>query len=272
MTTMELQIICRMQCWKGISKMRDMHIHTEFSCDSEAKMENYILEAKKKGITAICFTDHVDLNTNDYGYNYYSANEFWNKFKVIKSKAEKDVEMLAGIEFGEPYLYEKQLQELTKYPYDFVIGSIHWIGDMFPCQKVREQYSAKEFYTLYWQEVLKTVQTGGFDALGHIDFPKRYYGEIYYEDSVMNEIFRNLVGKDLVMEINTSSLRKGHTQTMPGRELLEMYKSNGGKYVTIGSDAHVVDDIGADYVVAKKLLEEVGLQEVIYRKRKRQII
>ncbi len=39
--------------------MRDIHIHTEFSCDSEAKMEDYILEAKKKGITTICFTDHV---------------------------------------------------------------------------------------------------------------------------------------------------------------------------------------------------------------------
>ena len=45
--------------------MRDMHIHTEFSCDSEAKIEDYILEANKKGISTICFTDHVDLNTND---------------------------------------------------------------------------------------------------------------------------------------------------------------------------------------------------------------
>ena len=49
---------------------------------------------------------------------------------------------------------------------------------------------------------------------------------------------------------------------MPGRELLEIYKANGGKYVTIGSDAHVVEDVGADYVMAKSLLEEVGLQEV----------
>lgn len=252
--------------------MRDMHIHTEFSCDSDAKMEDYILESKKKGITAICFTDHVDLNMNDYGYNYYSADGFWSKFNEIKSNADSTIEVLAGIEFGEPHLYEKHLQELTEYPYDFVIGSIHWIGDMFPCQKVREQYSAKEFYTLYWQEVLKNVQTGGFDALGHIDFPKRYYGEIYYEESVMNEIFRNLLERDLVIEINTSSLRKGHTQTMPGSELLEIYKANGGKYVTIGSDAHVVEDVGADYVVAKKLLKEVGLQEVIYRQRKQLII
>lgn len=105
---------------------------------------------------------------------------------------------------------------------------------------------------------------GGFDALGHMDFPKCYYGEIYYEEATINEIFRNLLDEDLVIEINTSSLRKGHEQTMPGRELLEIYKANGGKYVTIGSDAHVVEDVGADYVRAKSLLEEVGLQEVVY--------
>ena len=252
--------------------MRDMHVHTEFSCDSEARIEDYIIEGNKKKISIICFTDHVDLNPNDYGYNYYSADKYWSKFGEIKSKNDTAVELLAGIEFGEPHLYENQLKELTKYPYDFVIGSIHWIGDMFPCQKVREQYCAKEFYKLYWQEVLKTVKTGGFDALGHIDFPKRYYGEIYYEAPVMKEIFCSLLDKDLVMEINTSSLRKGHAQTMPGIELLEMYKENGGKYVTIGSDAHVVEDIGVDYKVAKELLNTVGLEEVIYRKRKRQIV
>ena len=243
-----------------------MHIHTEFSCDSEAKMEDYILEAEKKGVTTICFTEHVDLNKNDYGYHYYSADRFWSRFEELQG-IHPAVEILAGIEFGEPHLYEKYLRELTEYPYDFVIGSVHWIGDMFPCQKVREQYSAKEFYTLYWQEVLKTVQTGGFDALGHMDFPKRYYGEIYYEESVMNEIFCNLLEKDLVIEINTSSLRKGHEQTMPGRELLEIYRSNGGKYATIGSDAHAAEDVGADYATAKELLKEVGLQEVIYRRR-----
>lgn len=177
--------------------------------------------------------------------------------------------MLAGIEFGEPHLYREHLEKLTTYPYDFVIGSIHWIGDMFPCQKVREQYSAKDFYTLYWQEVLKTVRAGGFDALGHIDFPKRYYGEIYYEETMMKEIFQTLLEKDLVMEVNTSSLRKGHEQTMPGKELLELYKACGGEYVTIGSDAHVVEDVGAGYEVAKRLLKEVALQEVMYRQRKR---
>lgn len=252
--------------------MRDLHVHTKFSCDSEALLEAYISKAMEDGCKEICFTDHVDLNPDDYGCNYYSPEKFFSCYHPLQEKYGEKINILAGIEFGEPHLYYEKLQELSKYPYDFIIGSIHWIGDMFPCQKVREQYAAKEFFTLYWKEVLKTVKTGGFDSLGHIDFPKRYYGEIYYTEDVINEIFKYLLDKGLVMEINTSSLRKGHMETMPGRELLEIYKANGGEYVTIGSDAHTMEDLGADYDRAKALATEVGLQEVVYRKRERIVV
>ena len=250
----------------------DLHVHTEFSCDSEADMKQYVKQAMHKNAQVICFTDHVDLNKNNYGYNYYMPESFFTKFNQVKEKYNNHVKVYAGIEFGEPRLYADKLKQLSEYPYDFIIGSIHWIGDMFPCQKVREQYSAKEFYTLYWEEVLKTVKQGGFDALGHIDFPKRYYGEIYYSEAKLKEIFKILLDKDMVIEINTSSLRKGHSETMPGRELLEIYRDCGGRYVTVGSDAHEEKDIGAENETAKSLIKGFDLQEVIYENRNRVIV
>jgi len=250
----------------------DMHVHTAFSCDSEADMEQYVEHAIHKKMQAVCFTEHVDLNEHDYGYNYYVPERFFEKFNQVKEKYDNCIEVYAGIEFGEPHLYADKLKQLSVHPYDYIIGSIHWIGDMFPCQKVREQYSAKEFYTMYWEEVLNTVKQGSFDCLGHIDFPKRYYGEIYYAEEKIKDIFKHLLEKDMVIEVNTSSLRKGHGETMPGKELLEIYKACGGLYVTIGSDAHEIKDVGADNDIAKKLTADCGLQEVIYRKRKRIII
>ena len=250
----------------------DYHIHTEFSCDSEAKMENYVKQALERDIRMLCFTDHVDLNPDDYGYNYYSPEKYFEAFRKVKEAYGEQLMLCSGIEFGEPHLYADTLKRLTTYPYDFIIGSIHWIGNMFPCQKVREQYSAKEFYTLYWKEVLNTVKQGGFDALGHIDFPKRYYGEIYYVDAEIREIFKRLLDKEMIIEINTSSLRKGHTETMPGKDLLQLYADCGGRYVTIGSDAHVEQDVGADYEAAKSLAEMCGLRQVVYRERKRVIL
>ena len=250
----------------------DLHIHTEFSCDSEADMEQYILKAINENVQAICFTDHVDLNPDDYGFNYYNPDRYFAKYNLMKDKYEKKIKLLSGIEFGEPHLYPEKLEELSKYPYDFIIGSIHWIGNMFPCQSVREKYSAKEFFTLYWEEMLRTVKHGGFDALGHIDFPKRYYGEVYYTEQMLNEIFKYLLDQDRIIEVNTSSLRKGHSETMPDCEVLEIYKANGGRYVTIGSDVHVVEDMAADYEVAKAHIEKLGLQEVIYEQRRRVIL
>ncbi len=247
----------------------DCHVHTEFSCDSEAKMEEYIKQALEKDIRRICFTDHVDLNPDDYGYNYYNPEKYFETFRKVKEQYGERIQICSGIEFGEPHLYGERLKQLSAYPYDFIIGSIHWIGNMFPCQKVREQYSAKEFYTLYWKEVLNTVRRGGFDALGHIDFPKRYYGEIYYVETELKEIFKWLLDGDMVIEINTSSLRKGHSETMPGKELLEIYRDCGGRYVTIGSDAHVEADLAADCEEAQALAEACGLWQVVYENRKR---
>lgn len=250
----------------------DLHIHTAFSRDSEADMEQYAKKALGMQMQMLCFTDHVDLNPDDYGYNYYDPKAYFEKFHSVKALYGNQIKLCAGIEFGEPHLYGEQLAQLSKYPYDYIIGSIHWIGNMFPCQRVREQYSAKEFYTLYWEEVLRTVKHGGFDALGHIDFPKRYYGEIYYSEAKLQEIFKYLLEKDMVIEINTSSLRKGYNETMPGKELLEIYKACGGRYVTIGSDAHEVKDLGADMDAAESLMKDLSLQQVVYENRKRIIL
>ena len=249
----------------------DLHIHTAFSCDSDADMEQCVSHAIDKKMQMICFTDHVDLNPHDYGYLYYKPEAFLEKYHELQNKYGHLIRICAGIEFGEPHLYPEQLRELSTLPYDFIIGSIHWIKDMFPDEKTRAQYSAKEFFSIYWDEMLQTVKHGGFDALGHVDFPKRYYGELYYSENQVREIYKHLLDQDMVIEINTSSLRKGLAETMPGRELLEIYKNCGGRYVTIGSDAHEVTDIGADNEIAQTLIRDFGLQEVVFAQRKRML-
>ncbi|MDE6567025.1 MAG: PHP domain-containing protein [Lachnospiraceae bacterium] len=183
----------------------DLHIHTEYSCDSEAKIEEYVKQATAINLQMLCFTDHVDFNKNDYGYNHYNPEKFFEGYHRVKASCKNRIRLFAGIEFSEPHLYAEKLNQLSSdYPYDYIIGSIHWIGNLFPCQEVQNRFSAKEFYTLYWKEVLNTVKQGGFDALGHIDFPKRYYGEIYYTEAMMNEIFKYLLDKDMICLLYTT--------------------------------------------------------------------
>ncbi len=252
----------------------DLHVHTKFSCDSEAEMEQYAKKALEKNCSYICFTDHVDFNKNDYGCGYYSSDKFFEEFSIIRKKYSnhKALSILSGIEFSEPHLYKNQLNTLKEYPYDYIIGSIHWVKDMFPNKEVRDKYSANEFYEMYWDEVLEAVKAGGFDCLGHIDFPKRYYMETIYEPNLLCEIFDTMIGKNIVLEINTSSLRKGITEPMPGKEILNIYKQCGGKFVTIGSDAHEEKDLLSDYFTAQKLIENMKLQQVFFIKHQMKIL
>ena len=89
---------------------------------------------------------------------------------------------------------------------------------------------------------------------------------------MLRNIFNILLDDGGVIEINTSALRKGNTETTPGRELLELYKDCGGKFVTIGSDAHFLEDLAKDTDKARGVMVDVGLQEVMFLDRQMIIV
>ena len=256
----------------------DMHVHTKYSYDSDVELESYCLEAINKGIRAICFTEHIDNNINDYGYGYYNANEFFENFLAIKEKYKAELNLLCGIEFAEPHLYQDNLMEYIKLPYDYILGSIHfWYKDMFPTHMLKAEISAETCYEYYWDEVLAAVKVGGlkvggFNALAHIDFPKRYYDKLLLNVDKLQEICNELVKNDICLEINTSSLRKNSTESMPDKEILSIYKSCGGKYITVGSDAHNVDELSADYAYAKNLIYYYAFEEIIFKQRNKYVL
>ena len=247
----------------------DMHVHTEYSCDSETELEAYCIEAIQKGVHTLCFTEHIDYNINDYGYEYYNAEEFFNDFSNLKEKYSSKLNLLCGIEFAEPHLYQDKLLKYSKLPYDYILGSIHfWYKDMFPTRMIKAEVSAEICYEYYWNEVLAAVSIGGFDSLAHIDFPKRYYNKLIVDTDKLHKICDKMVKNDICLEINTSSLRKNITEAMPDKEILSIYKSCGGKYITIGSDAHNVDELSADNAYAKNLIDHFDFEEVIFIQRK----
>lgn len=248
----------------------DMHVHSAFSYDSSADMAKYCQKAEQKKIDVFCFSEHVDHNKNDEGYGYYDADKFFGEFNMIKEKAK--VEALSGIEFSEPHLYSDKLEALSKYPYDFIIGSVHYVNDIFPGSKDIERYTLKEFYDLYWLEILETVKSGGFDCLGHIDFPKRYFKALFYDEKIIIKIFETMLKNNIVLEINTSSIRKGLDEPMPGLTFLKLYSKCGGKYVTIGSDSHTEEELGEGIAYARELMSKADLRQVVFRKRKLEIV
>ena len=73
------------------------------------------------------------------------------------------------------------------------------------------------------------------------------------------------------MEINTRRLsNKEACNNLIN--IYKAYKQVGGKYVTIGSDAHNAEDIGANFIIANNICEICGLKPVYFRNRKMQFI
>lgn len=247
----------------------DLHIHTQFSCDSTTTMDEYCKRAIMDDVRILCFTDHVDYNPKDIGYKFYKPNEFFKEFNRVKYKYKGELEVLSGIEFSEPHLYKKEFDELKKLPYDFILGSMHfWYKDMFPSTLIENGISKEICFDYYYKETLKSVNAGGYDSLAHFGFPIRYYKEAIYPTEIITEVLSVLIKEDIALEINTSSLRKELSEPMPCSDILKLYRDLGGKYITFGADSHSPNELASDFIYVNKKASELSLIPVYFKQRK----
>ena len=223
----------------------DLHLHTYFSPDAHCSMEELAEEAAAKGVSVLCFTDHVEMA----GYETYSSFDFAGRreaFRAVREKYAGRVKLLIGLEFGEPNRFWDTYQKVLKgEDYDMIIGSVHTPTD---ARFDRSQKLTPEQHSQWhYEATLQMVKKGGFDVLGHLDFPKKFVSD-FIENVEMSElILDECIRQGIVPEINTSTLRRGLTEPCPTMKLVEYYATHGGRYVTIGSDSHTTGTVAADY-------------------------
>ena len=221
----------------------DLHTHTNYSFDSKVTMEQYALKAIERGIDVVCFTDHIDCNKHYDTFNGFLFEARKAEFLQLKKQFEEQVELLLGFEIGEPHLHPEIMQAIYACKPDMIIGSIHHPVDYEPTGK---HFDRREYEQLYNRYVREMVQFGGFDVLGHADMPKKYHSDYVENFDYVCETLRLCAEKGIVPEINTSSLRNGVVDTLPSLKAIEYY-AKYGKYVTINSDSHNVNDLGYRY-------------------------
>lgn len=242
-------------------KFCDTHTHSHISCDSTATIEAMCEGAIANGIPCITLTDHLDMNPNDAGYGFYRPEPFFEEVDAAKRKFAGRLKVLQGVEFGEPYLYPGTLAVLQARPYDVILGSIHWVDDDDPGSPVARS-NPQAYFERYYAVMLAMVQAGGFDVLAHFDLPKRYLKVDMSDLPIIDDIMTVLVASDIALEINTSSLRKGLPDTLPGFAILEKYARLGGTRITFASDAHTPRDVGAGFDKARRMLVTLPQLEV----------
>jgi len=221
-----------------------------------------------QGIAQICFTEHCDLNPLDSGFNFFNFDRYSDEIKHAQDRYSGSLRVLKGIEFGEPHAYPREFEDFQARDFDFILGSVHWFSDWWISDKdSQRRHSTESIFEMYYGEVLKTVRLGGFDALAHIDFPKRYLGTTFEPKDLIEEILRELVKRDIALELNSSPLRKGLSEPYPSESICQLYATEGGTKVTVGSDAHYPEHVAAGLDALDEVISRHGFRGVHFEKR-----
>lgn len=258
----------------------DMHMHTWFSTDSEACPRDMADEAVRKGLKTICFTDHFDKDDLEWGEEgIFDVDAYFVEMQKLQEEYAGKLNIRIGIELGLRTYLKDYYEELTKkYPFDFVIGSVHNVpykkdaeGNILytdpAAEKLFTDRTDKEAYRLMMETTLENVRTSDcFQTLGHLDYVVRYgksrekeYSYTDYAD-IIDEILKLLIEKEKGLEVNSAGLKYGLPFAHPHPDVLKRYRELGGKIITIGADAHKPEHIAYDFAKAEEILKSCGFK------------
>lgn len=272
----------------------DCHTHTQYSVDSEADIILMIERARTLDLAAYAITDHCECN-RWYSESYYEnattyrffdfGQDFENSVTAVtklKEKYKGKLNLICGVEMGQA-TQEFDIAEkiVSDKRLDFVIGSIHQVPDT-------EDFAFLDYASMDWKAMYELMQTymleinklckwGKFDVLGHLTYFLRYFQnhwnlkfDISTFDDIIEASFRELIAKGKGIEINTSGLRNPKIkETFPSLKYVKMFRELGGEIISIGSDAHTVEDLGTGIIEGIKLAEEAGFRYIAYFKERK---
>jgi histidinol-phosphatase (PHP family) len=247
----------------------DYHMHSNFSCDCQATMQQMCDAAIDFKVPEIGFTEHYDLHPGESCRDWFKLEPWSAEIEKVREEYKGRLIVRAGIELGEPHIYQTECQTLlSRYPFDYALGSLHWVGAETIFDKNYFRRPAKEAFRLFFEELERMTRVGGFDILSHFDVPVRvgfsvygYYDPKEHEDSIRPAL-KNVIENGIALDLNTKGLDIPANVLTPGLDILRWYAEMGGERITFGSDAHRPLRVGDDIDVAMAIAKEAGLKYV----------
>ena len=260
----------------------DMHLHSQNSHDSKAPISEIAKASIDKGISGFAVTDHCDIQY----YNPAIVESSIRETEKVKEEYSGKVKILKGIEIGEALWNKAYTKEiLEKYDYDVVISSVHAVK----YKEYTAPYSIIDFAQLteneldeyiknYFDQVLQMLKEVDFDIMAHLTCPFRYIIGKYridvdikkYKDQI-SAILNYIIENSITMEINTSGINTTFNELMPQSWIIEMFKEKGGKYISLGSDAHTPENLAKGFENTIFMLKSLGFDGYCYYENRKRI-
>lgn len=255
----------------------DGHLHTDRSTDSDVPIDVYAAAAVERSIAELAITDHVDFDPR--GPNH--APDVAERERTVREAAERWAPHGVAIRFGIEVTYEARREDeirafLRTHPHDFTIGSVHVDRDSpYHHTRVGSFVSGRllgEIVAPYFSEVTAAARSGLFDAIGHLDFVKRYLmphvtpADLAAAPELYVPVLRSLVEAGASLEVNTSGLRQSPRETYPSAPMVALFRELGGERVTAGSDAHRADAFALGLGEGYRAIARAGFERLAFRR------
>jgi histidinol-phosphatase (PHP family) len=270
--------------------LTDYHLHLRPD-DLEATPEQYFTASNAERYRSAASDRGIaELGVSEHIYRFEQALEiwrhpFWERYArddldEYCSFVREQTDLRLGIEADfVPGAEDRTANLLQARDFDYVVGSVHFLRDgavdMEDYSVWDSGRSVEQIWRRYFQTIGESAASGLFDVLAHPDLVKYWgpgrplpEGELrrYYELAM-----DGIAQSGIAIEVSTAGLRKPAGEIYPATAFLELC-IEAGAAVTLSSDAHRPQDIGADYEQALELLEGLGVSELcVFERRGRRL-
>jgi histidinol-phosphatase (PHP family) len=250
----------------------DHHVHLEkgpYAPDSYPLdwLGLYAEKARENGVATLGVVEHA--------YRFHEAAGLlpgpWSEARCrydlepyvafVERVKQAGLDVLFGLEMDYVPGKESGIERfLALYPWDFVLGSVHWLGD-FAVDNSPDAWQGREVDGV-WRQYVETAvaacTSGLFDVFTHPDLPK-LWGHAYGGDlaALYAPLVAALGQADMAIEVNTNGLRRPVGILYPAPEIL-VQAQRAGVPATVGSDAHEPQFAGYAFDQAAALLRRCG--------------
>ena len=244
----------------------DYHTHTAWCGHAVGSVADYVEAARSLGLSGIGISDHLPLlHTTDPGVTMGLDELPAYVAEVQELKARYPGYVCLGIEADYCRGTIQDVIELLRiYPFDYVIGSVHFLDGWGFDDPSRvdefDKHDVDEIYRSYYAYVEEAAGCGVFTILGHLDLVKKFgHRPVANLEPEIERVALQMARRGIVAEINTSGLHKPVAEIYPSAHILAILRRSGVA-VTFGSDAHAPAEVGRDLAAAVRALSEAGFQ------------
>lgn len=244
----------------------DYHMHTPLCRHAVGEPTELAAQAVRAGLSEIGFTDHNPMPRDDFDDWRMRAADLGAYVEAVQ-RARRDypsLQIKLGLEVDYLPGYEEWVRDLaSRYPWDYFIGSVHYVSDSWAIdnpQAISEwkRRDPMEVWTAYFERLTMAAESGLFEIIGHVDLCKKF---CFYPAQDCTPLFKRLLaaaaGKGVAIELNTAGLRKDCREIYPGPRIIQL-AAEAGVPITFGSDAHAPGEVGLDFAAAMEAARAVG--------------